>query len=170
MSSNYHIKYISLDSPIGNIFIASTSKGILEVSIGETDEKNFSAYLREKHNTKVLRDTTAANEIIEDIKKYFKGSPVKFRCGFDLKGTTFQKRVWGALQRIPYGETRTYKDIARAIGNPEASRAVGNACGKNPIPVLIPCHRVTASDGSIGGYSGGIGIKKRLLKLEGIEV
>ena len=170
MSSNRHIKYTSLDSPIGKIFIATTSKGILEISVSKKDEKAFAAYLRKKYKTEVIKDLSSTNKIIKDIKEYLKGSSVKPPCRFDLKGTGFQKRVWGALLRIPYGETRTYKDIARVIGNPRVSRAVGSACARNPIPILIPCHRVIASDGGLGGYSGGIEIKKRLLKIEGIEV
>jgi len=83
-------------------------------------------------------------------------------------GTPFQKSVWRALQRIPSGETRSYAQIATAIGKPKATRAVANACGANPLPVLIPCHRVIAKDGSIGGYTGGLHIKRALLRAEGV--
>ena len=87
-----------------------------------------------------------------------------------IKGTDFQRRVWKELSKIPKGETRTYKQIAMAIGNPDSSRAVANACGKNPRPIIVPCHRVIRSDGSLGGYSGkgGINTKRKLLKSEGI--
>ena len=89
-----------------------------------------------------------------------------------LEGTDFQRRVWKEISKIPFGETRTYKDLAIAIGKPNSSRAVANACGKNPYPVIIPCHRVIRSDGSLGGYSGkgGVKTKKLLLKREGVIV
>ena len=88
-----------------------------------------------------------------------------------LEGTDFQKRVWKEISKIPFGETRTYKDLAIAIGKPNSSRAVANACGKNPYPVIIPCHRVIRSDGKLGGYSGVGGVKKKkeLLKLENVK-
>ena len=88
-----------------------------------------------------------------------------------LEGTNFQKTVWKEISKIPFGETRTYKDIAIAIGKPNSSRAVANACGKNPYPVIIPCHRVIKSDGKLGGYSGVGGVKKKkeLLKLENVK-
>ena len=88
-----------------------------------------------------------------------------------LEGTDFQRRVWKEISKIPFGETRTYKDLAVAIGKPNSSRAVANACGKNPYPVIIPCHRVIRSDGKLGGYSGAGGVKKKkeLLKLENVK-
>ena len=88
-----------------------------------------------------------------------------------LEGTDFQRRVWKEISKIPFGETRTYKDLAVAIGKPNSSRAVANACGKNPYPVIIPCHRVIRSDGKLGGYSGVGGVKKKkeLLKLENVK-
>ena len=88
-----------------------------------------------------------------------------------LEGTVFQRRVWKEISKIPFGETRTYKDLATAIGKPNSSRAVANACGKNPYPVIIPCHRVIRSDGKLGGYSGVGGVKKKkeLLKLENVK-
>ena len=88
-----------------------------------------------------------------------------------LEGTNFQRTVWKEISKIPFGETRTYKDLAIAIGKPNSSRAVANACGKNPYPVIIPCHRVIRSDGKLGGYSGAGGVKKKkeLLKLENVK-
>lgn len=85
-------------------------------------------------------------------------------------GTPFQRKVWGALRQIPYGQTRSYAWVAQRIGKPKAARAVGAACGANPIPVIIPCHRVVASDGSLGGYTAGLAWKKKLLRLEGVAV
>jgi O-6-methylguanine DNA methyltransferase len=101
------------------------------------------------------------------LKRYFTGEPVRFRVPLDLStGTAFQRKVWRVLQQIPYGQTRSYAWVARQIGSPRATRAVGIACGANPVPILVPCHRVVRSDGSLGGFSAGVGWKARLLALE----
>lgn len=99
--------------------------------------------------------------------RYFAGEAVRFRVPLDLRaGTAFQRKVWRVLRRIPYGETRSYGWVARQIGCPRAMRAVGAACGANPVPILVPCHRVVRSDGSLGGFSGGLAVKRALLRLE----
>ncbi len=104
-----------------------------------------------------------------DLRDYFDGKEVKFCYPVDLgEFTPFQRSVWRALRRIPHGQTRTYAEIARAVGRPKACRAVGAACGQNPLPLLIPCHRAVASNGKPGGFSGGRGWKKFLLDLEGV--
>ncbi len=103
------------------------------------------------------------------LKEYFDGQRKRFDLPFDVTGTDFQKSVWAALSKIPFGKTVSYADIALQIKNPKAVRAVGSANGKNPIPIIVPCHRVIASDGTLGGYSGGLHIKTRLLKLEGVS-
>lgn len=119
---------------------------------------------------KGLRDAQRCKAASTQLKEYFAGE----RREFDLKlapyGTDFQLRVWDALRAIPFGAVRNYGDIARAIGQPHASRAVGQANGRNPIPIVIPCHRVISADGTIGGYSAGLAIKFKLLALEGIEL
>jgi len=109
--------------------------------------------------------------IDKQLSEYLAGKRKKFDLKIDFKklpGTPFQKRVWKELIKIPYGTVISYKELARRVGKPKAYRAVGNANGKNPIPVIIPCHRVIAADGSLGGYSSGLHIKKKLLKLEGM--
>jgi O-6-methylguanine DNA methyltransferase len=104
------------------------------------------------------------------LGRYLSGDGWDFTVPLDLsRGTDFDRAVWGALRRIPPGETRTYGDVARALGRPRAARAVGNACGRNPVPVVVPCHRVVAS-GGIGGFGLGLGLKRRLLALEGVRV
>jgi len=105
-------------------------------------------------------------KIQKQFEEYFSGKRRKFTLPLDLQGTAFDQKVWKATQKIPYGQVRTYKEIAKMIGKPNASRAVGNALGRNPIPIIIPCHRVIASDGTLGGYSSGLKIKKILLRLE----
>ena len=111
------------------------------------------------------------DEAVSRIRDYFRGKPVDFGDKLDLSaGTEFQKKVWSNCRDIPYGQTRSYGWIAARVGKPGASRAVGNALSKNPIPIIIPCHRVLAADGGIGGFSGGLPAKRNLLKLEGIKV
>ena len=100
------------------------------------------------------------------LDEYLRGERKEFEIPLDIQGTDFQKKVWRELLRIPYGETRSYKDIARALKDEKASRAVGTANGQNPLCIIVPCHRVIASNGSLSGYLGGLGMKKKLLSLE----
>ncbi|MBI3018388.1 MAG: methylated-DNA--[protein]-cysteine S-methyltransferase [Deltaproteobacteria bacterium] len=115
---------------------------------------------RKLPSTKYISKTKA------QFSHYFSGKLKKFTLPLDLQGTEFDKKVWKTAQKISYGKVCTYKEIAQKIGQPLASRAVGNALGRNPIPILVPCHRVIASDGTLGGYSSGLKIKKMLLSLE----
>ena len=116
-------------------------------------------------------ESAFAERLRTDFTDYFTEKAVDF-TGYELEpetGTEFQRWVWEVLRRIPYGETRTYRWVAEAIGKPDSVRAVGNACGANPVPIIQPCHRIVASDGSLGGFSGGISLKRKLLSLEGIH-
>lgn len=152
-----------------DIFIAATQKGICSISF--ENESTFFKKLRSTwSNSVIIRKDNGKylKQILYELDSYFRGIPTTFANKLDLRGTVFEKRVWGALLKIPYGNTASYRDIAEMIGNPKAYRAIGTACGRNPIPIIIPCHRVIGSDGSLGGYSGGIEIKKKLLKLERI--
>ena len=108
-----------------------------------------------------------ATEAVRQLRAYFAGQLRRFELPLDLRGTDFQLRVWRELERIPYGETRSYLEIAEAIGAPRAVRAVGAANGANPIPIVVPCHRVIGASGKLVGYGGGLPLKKRLLQLEG---
>ncbi|MGW2518332.1 methylated-DNA--[protein]-cysteine S-methyltransferase [Streptomyces sp. NPDC001617] len=112
------------------------------------------------------RDDTLFAETEEQLKAYFSGELKEFTVELHLHGTPFQRTVWDQLRRIPYGETRTYGELAEALGNPSASRAVGLANGKNPIGIIVPCHRVVGADGSLTGYGGGLHRKQRLLDFE----
>ena len=110
----------------------------------------------------------ATDRFARQLQSFAAGNPVRFNCRLDLSaGTSFQQKVWRALLTIPRGETRSYAWVAKKIGKPRATRAVGAACGANPVPIIVPCHRVIASDGSLGGFGGGLALKKRLLTLEG---
>jgi O-6-methylguanine DNA methyltransferase len=104
---------------------------------------------------------------LQQIEDFFAGRPTAFDCPLDMAGTPFQLRVWEALKQIPYGQTMTYGQLAAKLGRPNAARAVGGACGANPIPIVVPCHRVLASNGGLGGYGGGLEWKQWLLDLEG---
>lgn len=106
----------------------------------------------------------------QELREYFAGRRRTFTVKLDLEGTEFQRKAWQAMRKIPFGETISYGDQARKVGKPKAYRAVGSANGKNPIPIIVPCHRVLASDGSLGGYSLGLSMKRRLLALEGVSV
>lgn len=145
---------------IGLITIEATDQGIcsvlLDPSRSESSTKQRPTPLQKKH----LKNAEL------QLNEYFNLKRKQFDLPFDLSGTAFQKSVWNQLTKIPYGSTCSYQDIAVKINNKKAYRAVGSANGKNPICILIPCHRVIATDGSIGGYSGGIGIKKKLLLIE----
>ena len=110
-------------------------------------------------------------KLAPQLKAYLAGKPVRFKYRLNLSsGTPFQQKVWRAMLAIPRGETRSYAWIAKKIGKPKAVRAVGAACGANPVPIIVPCHRVVASDGSLGGFGGGLPLKKQLLRLEGVKL
>jgi len=168
------VYYSRFDSPFGHVFVASTPKGVCLVSFSKITETKFLSLLRQMfHKTKfkseAIRDDKALRDVKKNLLDYFNGYPVSFKIPLDLSiGTQFQRKVWRKVREIPYGELRSYKWVARSIGSAYASRAVGNAVGRNPVAPIVPCHRVICSDGSLGGYTSGIAIKKRLLNLEGV--
>lgn len=112
------------------------------------------------------RPTRLTDALAQQLDEYFQGKRQQFDVPYALRGTPFQNQVWAQLCRIPYGETRSYRDVAQALGNPQACRAVGMANHRNPLMILVPCHRVIGADGSLGGYAGGIDTKQFLLELE----
>ncbi|NBR04446.1 MAG: MGMT family protein [Planctomycetes bacterium] len=120
------------------------------------------------HNNQLIRKINKCNRLVALLDSLYAGEKVSVNPL--PKGTPFQMKVWGKLIAIPYGQIKSYKQIATEIGNPKASRAVGNACGKNPILLLIPCHRVVASDGTLGGFSASFSLKKTLLDIEGVNL
>jgi methylated-DNA-[protein]-cysteine S-methyltransferase len=148
------------DMPIGRTFIGEDGIGINYVSL--VNEKDDVNYLR----TYSIQETKLIQKTAMQLSEYFDHKRKEFSIRLNPKGTIFQKKVWDALLEIPYGETRSYKDIAKAVGNDKAARAVGMANHNNPIMFVIPCHRVIGANGSLTGYAGGIGIKEKLLQLE----
>ena len=149
------MRYAVLDTPIGPLTVGSTDRGIASIQFGKHLPGNVGS-------EPSLLDWDAAKQLTE----YFQGERTGFELPLDVEGTPFQKAVWDELRRIPYGETRSYSEIAKAIGKPGAARAVGMANHDNPIAVVIPCHRVVGRDGSLTGYAGGIELKAQLLSIE----
>ncbi len=152
-------------SLLGKVFVASTERGVCMVDFLKS-EKTFLKKLSDKFPGKLIRDDQKNRNVLDQLKKYLKGDLKRFDCKLDLKGTSFQKKVWTALSRIPYGQTRSYKEVAQAIGHPKAFRAVGNSNGQNSIPLIIPCHRVIESNGGLGGFGHGVKVKRLLLDFE----
>lgn len=156
------IKYYNFDSKIGELHIYIEDEIIVGLSFGSKDnDKNLKKYYE-----KPVRVDINDYNYHEEILKYLDGELKEFTLPFNFKGTAFQMKVWKALLDIPYGETRTYGDIANKIGSPRGYRAVGGALNKNPISIIVPCHRVIGSSGKLVGFGGGVDTKEKLLKLE----
>ena len=153
-------KQFKMNSPIGALYLVATSKGLQ----GVFWKKQLAPTAKSLGGTQPSVKNLA--RAAKELEEYFEGRRKKFTLPLDLAGTPFQKSVWAQLQKIPYGATCSYRDIALKIKNSKAVRAVGSANGKNPLCIIIPCHRVIASNGSLGGYSGGTSLKTRLLTLE----
>jgi methylated-DNA-[protein]-cysteine S-methyltransferase len=156
--------FSKLDTEIGTIFVIGTENGLSRVVFGRDE---FKEYVSRLNGARLVEDGKVEDSA-EEIKLYLQGELKEFQTKLDLSsGTSFQISVWRELLNIPFGKVKTYGEIASKIGKPGAARAVGNAVGANPIPIIVPCHRVVATNG-LGGYSGGIEIKKRLLRTEGV--
>jgi methylated-DNA-[protein]-cysteine S-methyltransferase len=151
--------YTTFESPVGPLLLG-----------GDSDALRLVSFESSKHAAPTQADWKQDNapfaEVIRQLQAYFRGELREFDVPLALEGTEFQRRVWNALREIPYGETISYLHLAERIGNPKAVRAVGLANGSNPIPIIVPCHRVIGSDGSLTGFGGGLSAKKKLLELE----
>ncbi|MBI2486635.1 MAG: methylated-DNA--[protein]-cysteine S-methyltransferase [Deltaproteobacteria bacterium] len=156
--------FFRINSSLGTIFVISTSEGISSVIFGRGRLKHFKNDL----NGAKLTEGGYAEKSGREIQLYLEGKLKEFQTKLDLSsGTPFQVSVWRELLKIPYGKVTTYGEIAKKVNNPHSARAVGNAVGANPIPIIVPCHRVVATNG-LGGYSCGIEIKRKLLRNEGV--
>lgn len=153
------------DTKIGRLGIREDGEGITHIYFREP---NVDAEI--EANKLEIQESDLTKKAYIQLKEYMEGQRKQFDLPLNPKGTEFQTRVWNALTKIPYGEIRSYKDIAIAVGNEKASRAVGMANNKNPIPIVIPCHRVVGSNKKLVGYAGGLDLKEKLLSLEGILV
>jgi O-6-methylguanine DNA methyltransferase len=165
-------------SPVGPLFLAASGSGLVALEFdarlpGQQTIRPNPRDLREENdsrNTRAFRfeeSATAMQTYVQQLDEYFAGKRREFSFALDLRGTDFQRACWRALVAIPYGETRSYADIARAVGRPRGFRAVGMANNRNPVAIVVPCHRVIASDGTLCGYGGGLEVKRKLLQLEG---
>jgi O-6-methylguanine DNA methyltransferase len=162
-----------VNSMVGPLFLAASPRGLVALEFdarlpGQQTLRSNPRDLRGESNKVQFEESAdALRDYVRELDEYFSGNRREFTFALDLRGTDFQRACWNALTRIPYGETRTYADIARAVGKPQAFRAVGMANNRNPIAIVVPCHRVIASDGKLCGYGGGLDIKRKLLELEG---
>lgn len=159
-------------SPVGPLFLAASDRGLVALEFdqrlpGQQTIRPNPRDLRAESDKLRFQESPAMQTYLIELEEYFAGKRRDFTFPLDLRGTEFQLACWRALLQIPYGETRSYGDIARAVGRPQGFRAVGMANNRNPIAIVVPCHRVIASDGTLCGYGGGLEIKRKLLELEG---
>jgi len=151
---------LTIDTPLGPVEIRGSERGVSEIRYTQ-DQSGAPS------DTQV---PGPVREAAAQLAEYFAGRRTRFDFPLDLRGTPFQRAVWDCLLGIPFGETRTYGWVAQAVGRPRAARAVGQAVGRNPVAIVVPCHRIVASGGRLGGYTGGLHIKRYLLRLEGQEL
>ncbi len=151
--------YCHLDTPIGSLLLAGDAEGLRRIDLPRDGRPG-------SPESDWIEDAAPLSEAIDQLREYFAGTRRAFTVRLSPRGTPFQQRVWRALCDIPYGETISYGTLAARIGQPTASRAVGLANGANPLPIIVPCHRVIGANGSLTGYGGGLPIKRQLLALE----
>ncbi len=167
-----NIYYTQLDSPWGPLFLAGTEKAICSCEF--FDGKNVSTLLfrlqKQDHQALIKQNPQALASAVDALNRYFAGAPQKLDYPVDLQGSPFHIKVWTALRNIPLGKVATYGEIAGRIGSPGGARAVGQACGSNPVVLFVPCHRVVAADGTLGGFGGGLSLKRALLRHEGVRM
>jgi O-6-methylguanine DNA methyltransferase len=164
---------IKMKSAAGPLFLAASEKGLVALEFdtrlpGQQSIRPNPRHLRQERQDFRFEDSSGLmRRYSDELEEYFSGQRRQFTFPLDLRGTAFQLACWNALLAIPYGETRSYADIARAVDKPTAFRAVGMANNRNPVAIVVPCHRVIASDGGLCGYGGGLEVKRKLLELEG---
>lgn len=161
------ISYTITASTFGYMLVAATERGVSAISFGAKERGLEEGLHAEYPAAEIVRDDTAMRRWVTDVLRSVEEGVEQPQLPLDIRATAFRRRVWDALRSIPRGETRSYSDIARQVGSPKAARAVGNACHVNPIPIIVPCHRVVAEGGGLGGYAYGLEMKKKLLKREG---
>lgn len=164
------IQFTVTPCTLGQLLVATSERGVCAIKLGDDPGELERLLLVEFSAARIMRDDQAHRDWIQSILNFMAGREPHLDLPLDVRATAFQKQVWQALQRIPYGQTRTYADIAREIGQPTAVRAVANACGANPTALIVPCHRVVRSDGTLGGYHWGIERKRQLLLQEGLPL
>ena len=161
------VAYRTLDTPLGPLLLAATAQGLVRVAFEREDFDAVLAALASRVSPRVLEAPRRLDEAAVELEEYFPGTRRRFDLPLDRAlSTGFREKVQRVLPRIDYGSTRSYKEIAELVGSPRAVRAVGTACATNPLPIVVPCHRVLRTDGALGGYVGGLDAKTALLTLE----
>ena len=163
------VAYTTADSPFGPLLLARTKRGLVRVGLPNQDAEELLVDLSERVSPRVLEAPAQLDEARRELDLYFEGKLDHFDLPLDWRlSGGFRRRVLRAIDRTPYGQTRSYTEMARRAGNERAVRAAGSACGSNPIPLVVPCHRVLRTSGALGGYGGGLPMKQALLELEGV--
>jgi methylated-DNA-[protein]-cysteine S-methyltransferase len=163
------VAYATAESPFGPLLLAQTPRGLVRVGLPNQDSDELLTDLAERVSPRVLEAPAELDAVRRELDLYFAGKLDRFDLPLDWRlSGGFRRRVLRAIDRIPYGQTRTYTEMARRAGNERAVRAAGSACGSNPIPLVVPCHRVLRTGGALGGYGGGLPMKQALLELEGV--
>ncbi|HET7454766.1 MAG TPA: methylated-DNA--[protein]-cysteine S-methyltransferase [Solirubrobacterales bacterium] len=163
------VAYTTADSPFGPLLLAQTKRGLVRVGLPNQNSDELLVDLAERVSPRVLEAPRELDEVRRELDLYFDGKLDSFDLPLDWRlSGGFRRRVLRAINRIPYGQTRSYTEMARKAGNERAVRAAGTACGSNPIPLVVPCHRVLRTGGALGGYGGGLPMKEALLQLEGV--
>ena len=158
----------SFSSQIGVVYIASTEKGVCKISIPGQTKKDFLAWLEKHADGGTITESKRKHKtVVDQLNRYFTRRLVKFNVRLDVIGTEFQRNVWKELKKVRYGTSISYRDLAQRVGKPKAAQSVGRANGANPLPIIIPCHRIVGSDARLVGYAAGIKTKEFLLRLEG---
>ncbi|MBZ4646653.1 MAG: methylated-DNA/protein-cysteinemethyltransferase [Clostridia bacterium] len=166
MSTVYFSEYVS---PIGSLYVAASEEGICNIAFPGQYESDFMVWLQKNFNSIVQQKTDILRCAIAQLAEYFNRQRTVFTVPLHLIGTQFQRKVWNELIKVPYGTTVTYGYIASKIGNSKAGRAVGGANNKNPVPIIVPCHRIIGQGGKLVGYGGGLELKQKLLAIEGVK-
>lgn len=166
------VAYATVDSPFGPLLIARTRQGLVKISFPVVyDPEETLEELASRISPRVLEAPGRLDDVRRQLDLYFEGQLREFDLPLDWQlSRGFRRRALRAIDRIPYGKTRSYTEIARSAGNERAVRAAGTACGANPIPIVVPCHRVLRSGGALGGYGGGLPMKEALLRMEGVGI
>ena len=163
------VAYAVTDSPFGQIKLATTARGLVSVGLPNQDEESFLDRLATDISPRVLENPSSLDEARRELERYFEGNLTEFDLPLDWRLTRgFRRKVLRQTAKIPFGETRSYMEMATRAGSPRAVRAAGSALGSNPIPIVVPCHRVLRTGGGLGGYGGGLPLKEALLELEGV--
>lgn len=160
------IAYAVANSSLGKVLVGSTDRGVAAVYLGDREAPLVDALRKEYPKATIARGNGSSDEWLAEILRRVEGSAPSVDLPLDVQATAFQRRVWQELQRIPRGTTRTYTQVARALGKPRSVRAVARACATNPVSIVVPCHRVVRSDGQLAGYRWGLQRKQKLLEKE----